>query len=77
MDRIIEIKWAVKNEKAFVPSPKPVQKSRTKKPRPSKMCNMKDENMMDIDQKVERTRAGDYEYGMDGQDSQAAVEWHR
>lgn len=42
--RIIEIEWAVKNDKAFVPSPKPAKKSKGKK---KKSKNLKDYPMSD------------------------------
>lgn len=47
--RIIEIEWAVKNDKVFVPSPKRPKKTKgTKKTKGSRVYPMSDENM-DVD----------------------------
>jgi kinesin family protein 22 len=55
MDRIIEIEWAVLNNKAFVPSPKPPRKLRAKKARPTnRERTVEDDIRMDVDQNVEQ-----------------------
>jgi kinesin family member 22 len=55
MDRIIEIEWAVQNNKAFVPSPKPPRKSKAKKARSAgRERTVEAEIPMDVDQNVEQ-----------------------
>jgi len=48
--RIIEIEWAVKNNKEFVPSPKPPRKAKKKK---GKAAPMVDDTAMDVDDQNE------------------------
>lgn len=56
-ERIIEIEWAVRNNKAFVPSPKPVRKSKARKARATGRERIEDANPMDVDQQAGRARA--------------------
>lgn len=59
--RIIEIEWAVKHNKEFVPSPKPFRRAKKKKSKP--VSKVADEATMDVDDENElkptsrRTRA--------------------
>ncbi|PPQ74075.1 hypothetical protein CVT24_012945 [Panaeolus cyanescens] len=51
-ERIIEIEWAVKNDREYVPSPKPKRKSKPKKKAKSNLSQdnyMADEERMDVD----------------------------
>ena len=55
VDRIIEIEWAVRNHKAFVPSPKPARKSKARKTRTAgREHTTENETPMDVDQNVEQ-----------------------
>jgi kinesin family protein 22 len=64
MDRIIEIEWAVLNNKAFVPSPKPPRKLRAKKARPTNRERaVEDDAHMDVDQNAQKADRGRAEFG--------------
>ncbi|KAF9458221.1 P-loop containing nucleoside triphosphate hydrolase protein [Collybia nuda] len=58
-ERIIEIEWSVKNNREFVPSPKPPKKAKTKKKaKSSKDQVLADGAPMDVDQDNEMKMAG-------------------
>ncbi|KAG5651643.1 hypothetical protein H0H81_007953 [Sphagnurus paluster] len=67
-ERIIEIEWAVKNDKDFIPSPKPPRKAKKKKGK-AKIVPV-DEATMDVDEDLEpkptgRRRQDKTEFGME------------
>jgi kinesin family protein 22 len=68
--RIIEIEWSVKNNREFVPSPKPPRKTKgKKKPKNNKEQLLSDDAPMDVDQdcdmKSTGSRRGATEFGLE------------
>jgi len=62
--RIIEIEWAVKNDKEYVPSPKPVRKPKSKKTKTrTNSENLGMDNAMDVDDHEAGEHRKDYRMG--------------